>query len=103
MFCSKCGALINKNADGKFVCPNCGNEEKKKKNTSQNKIVTQTNVKEVLVIKSDDHVEPLDSEAVCPKCNHVGAYYVLKQTRAADEPETAIYTCEACGHRWREY
>ncbi|MEM0290915.1 MAG: transcription factor S, partial [Thermoplasmata archaeon] len=32
-----------------------------------------------------------------------GAYWMLKQTRAADEPETRFYICTKCGYRWREY
>lgn len=59
--------------------------------------------KEVIMVKEEKNAEPLDSDAVCPKCRHQGAYYLLKQTRSADEPETKFYTCESCGHRWREY
>ncbi|MEM2705477.1 MAG: transcription factor S, partial [Thermoplasmata archaeon] len=39
----------------------------------------------------------------CPKCGNRGAYWMLKQTRAADEPETRFYICTKCGYRWREY
>ncbi len=99
MFCSSCGSLIIPN-NGKYLCNVCGNEEKQK---GENKITAKSTGKEMVVIKETTRVEPLDSEAVCPKCNHKGAYYVLKQTRAADEPETAIYTCQSCSHRWREY
>ena len=99
MFCSSCGSLIIPN-NGKYVCNVCGNEEKLK---GENRITAKSTGKEMVFIKESSRVEPLDSEAVCPKCNHKGAYYVLKQTRAADEPETAIYTCQDCGHRWREY
>lgn len=100
MFCSKCGSLIVPGKD-KNICPVCGHEEKGKKKDGE--IVTKSTEKQVVMIRDQVHVEPMDSEAVCPKCHHKGAYYVLKQTRAADEPETAIYTCESCGHRWREY
>ncbi|MCJ2562923.1 MAG: transcription factor S, partial [Candidatus Thermoplasmatota archaeon] len=27
----------------------------------------------------------------------------LRQTRAADEPETRIYRCTKCSHTWREF
>jgi DNA-directed RNA polymerase subunit M len=101
MFCSKCGSLIIPGKD-KNICPVCGNEEKGKKK-GDGKTVAKSTEKDIVMIRNQVHIEPLDSEAVCPKCNHKGAYYILKQTRAADEPETAIYTCAECGHRWREY
>jgi len=28
---------------------------------------------------------------------------VLRQTRGSDEPETRIFECTKCGHKWREY
>ncbi|MGI0054889.1 MAG: RPA12/RPB9/RPC11 RNA polymerase family protein [Thermoplasmata archaeon] len=39
----------------------------------------------------------------CPKCANDTAYWVLRQTRGADEPETRIFECTKCGHKWREY
>ncbi|MDD2936443.1 MAG: transcription factor S, partial [Candidatus Methanomethylophilaceae archaeon] len=36
-------------------------------------------------------------------CAHTEAYFVLRQPRAADEPETRIYRCCKCNHFWREY
>ena len=50
-------------------------------------------LKEVIMIREEKNTEPLDSDAVCPKCKNTGAYYLLKQTRSADEPETKFYTC----------
>jgi transcription factor S len=40
---------------------------------------------------------------VCPKCGNDEAYWVLRQTRGADEPETRIFECTKCGYKWREY
>jgi len=40
---------------------------------------------------------------VCPKCENDEAYWVLRQTRGSDEPETRIFECTKCGHKWREY
>ena len=39
----------------------------------------------------------------CPKCGHYEAFWVMRQTRAADEPTTRIYRCVKCQHTWREY
>ena len=43
------------------------------------------------------------AEEQCPKCGNGEAYWVLRQTRGADEPETRIFECTKCGHKWREY
>lgn len=87
----------------RYICSSCGNEVIKKPNGKNDKIVSRSGGKEVVMVTEEKAVEPLDSDAVCPKCSHTGAYYLLKQTRSADEPETKFYTCEECGHRWREY
>ena len=52
--------------------------------------------------KSADNADCL-TYAECPKCGHKEAYWVLRQTRSSDEPETRIYTCTKCEHRWRVY
>ena len=101
MFCPKCGSLMSPSG-GKLVCNNCNYSESPSDSRSP-EIVSKSMSKEVIMIKEEKSVEPLDSDAVCPKCKHKGAYYLLKQTRSADEPETKFYTCEACAYRWREY
>ncbi len=100
MFCPKCGSLMIPNK-GKYICNNCGYETLKK---GQNERITaKSSDKEVIMVSEEINGEPLDSDAVCPKCSHTGAYYLLKQTRSADEPETKFYTCAECHYRWREY
>src|SRR2546427_158911 len=57
---------------------------------------------ETLVL--DEITETLPKTRVeCPKCGHYEAYWVMRQTRAADEPTTRIYRCVKCQHTWREY
>ncbi|WP_188680427.1 transcription factor S [Thermogymnomonas acidicola] len=103
MFCPKCGSLMSPNG-GTYKCSSCGYEVKKSNSRDgTGRIVNKSSSKEVIMIESEVTAEPLDSEAVCPKCKHRGAYYLLKQTRSADEPETKFYTCASCGYRWREY
>ena len=102
MFCAKCGTLMVMSKE-KGVCPSCGYEEKRTAAKAAGKIITKSTKKEVIMIREEKNTEPLDSDAVCPKCKNTGAYYLLKQTRSADEPETKFYTCASCGHRWREY
>ena len=100
MFCPKCGSLMIPNKR-KYICNNCGHEILK--NGQNERITAKSSDKEVIMVAEEINGEPLDSDAVCPKCSHTGAYYLLKQTRSADEPETKFYTCAKCHHRWREY
>ncbi|MCL4314497.1 MAG: transcription factor S [Candidatus Thermoplasmatota archaeon] len=101
MFCPNCGTMLVRSEDG-FVCPSC-KYRIQKKNVEKTMIVNKASGKEVIMISEEKTAEPLDSDAVCPKCHETGAYFLLKQTRSADEPETKFYTCSHCGHRWREY
>ncbi len=101
MFCPKCGSLMFPR-NGKWVCPNCGYEMPIEKEEKK-EIVEEAKAKETIVIKKDIETLPYDESVICPKCGHQGAYWMLQQTRAADEPETRFYICPNCGHRWREY
>jgi DNA-directed RNA polymerase subunit M len=58
--------------------------------------------KGMMILDSKAPTLPVD-KVECPKCHHNEAYWVLRQTRAADEPETKIYRCTKCEHSWREY
>lgn len=42
------------------------------------------------------------TDATCPKCQYMQAYFMEIQTRSADEPATLFFKCVQCGHRWRE-
>jgi DNA-directed RNA polymerase subunit M len=86
--------------NGTFRCGKCGQE----RSTSGSKQVftTQTKVKEMLIIESIAPTLPR-TNVECPTCGNNEAFWVLRQTRAADEPETKIYRCVKCSHSWREY
>ncbi len=99
MFCPKCGSIMFPR-DGKWVCSNCGFE---KSIEEKKEIVEEAKEKEMIVISSNAENLPVDDSVVCPKCGNTGAYWMLQQTRAADEPETRFYICTKCGYRWREY
>jgi DNA-directed RNA polymerase subunit M len=58
--------------------------------------------REVAVVETRTPTLP-KAEETCPKCANGEAYWVLRQTRGADEPETRIFECTKCGHKWREY
>ncbi len=100
MFCPECGSLLYPDGD-EMVCRKCDYREQK---TGDRRIVADREEQELTVIDSDEDLEVLPkTQVTCPKCGNNEAYWVLRQTRAADEPETRIYTCTECGHKWREY
>jgi len=100
MFCPKCKAMM-KPFEGKWKCNRC--DHVSKADGKDVKIVTERRKdKEILVIEGSSDTLP-KTRAECEKCGHKEAYWVLRQTRAADEPETRIYRCVKCSHSWREY
>jgi len=86
---------------GVYACNKCGVAVDKSKSSSQ-VLVTDSKNRETTVITEDIATLP-KTDVTCPQCEHPEAYFVIRQTRAADEPETRIYRCCKCGHSWREY
>lgn len=101
-FCPKCGTIMIKK-DNKWICKNCGYEEKIKSNDTTRFSEELGNSVEIPVFETETKVLPIDNDKVCPKCGNRGAYYWYMQTRAGDEAETKFYRCVACGYTWREY
>ncbi|MFA6805385.1 MAG: transcription factor S [Candidatus Methanomethylophilaceae archaeon] len=100
MFCSKCGSMMFPK-DGFYVCNSCDNKEPIDKGKGQ-VFKTESKNRETTVIKENVATLP-KTRITCPECGHTEAYFVIRQTRAADEPETRIYRCCKCNHSWREY
>ena len=98
MFCPKCKSLMFPEGDV-FVCNKCGYKKGKK---GSNIVVSKQEEKEVAVLEDQIDILP-KAKVACPKCNNNEAYWILRQTRASDEPETRIYTCTKCNHKWRAY
>ena len=99
MFCPKCKSLMFPKGDV-FACNKCGYEKEKE---GKSIVVTKQKEKEVMVLE-DENLDVLPKTRVeCPKCGNNEAFWILRQTRASDEPETRIYTCTKCKHRWRAY
>ncbi|KPJ64571.1 DNA-directed RNA polymerase subunit M [candidate division WOR-1 bacterium DG_54_3] len=100
MFCPECKSLMFP-IEGYFVCRKCGYKieiEGHQASTMQK----ATKERETLVIEGDLDTLP-KTRVECPSCENKEAYWVIRQTRAADEPETRIYRCTKCGHTWREF
>jgi DNA-directed RNA polymerase subunit M len=99
MFCPKCRALLYPKEDY-LICKKCGFKKKKK---GENIVVSEQEKKEVAVIDDKEKSNVLPKTKVkCPKCDNNEAYWILRQMRGSDEPESRFYTCTKCGHRWRE-
>ena len=75
MFCPKCGSLMSP-SNGKMVCNSCGYSQSAS-NVISGQIVSTRSPNEAIMIKEEKNAEPLDSDAVCPKCHHKCAYFLL--------------------------
>lgn len=101
MFCPKCKRLMRPDtAAHRWRCAACGATVPLGSGQEVGRSTPQG--REVSVVETRSVTLPTTNE-VCPKCGNDTAYWVLRQTRGADEPETRIFECTKCGHKWREY
>ncbi|HXQ48825.1 MAG TPA: transcription factor S [Thermoplasmata archaeon] len=101
MFCPKCKRLMRVDRPmGVWACSGCGTTVPLGKGREVGRSIPQGRAMEVVEVK----VATLPTaEELCEKCGNGQAYYVLRQTRGSDEPETRIFECTKCGYKWREY
>jgi DNA-directed RNA polymerase subunit M len=86
--------------DDDLACGKCGF---KKKKTGSNVVVNEQEEKEVTLIEDQEKQNVLPKTKIkCPKCEHNEAFWILRQMRGSDEPESRFYTCVKCGYKWRE-
>ncbi len=85
---------------GVWKCAACGNTVPLGKAVETGR--SEAKGREMVVLEERPATLPT-AEEECPKCGNPRAYWVLRQTRGADEPETRIFECTKCGHKWREY
>ncbi len=88
--------------DGMLVCRKCGAEHDPSSAQKDEVITHKSRDREVAVLDEVSGTLPT-ADVECPSCGHSKAYWVLRQTRAADEPATRIYRCVMCSKSWREY
>jgi transcription factor S len=101
MFCPNCKRLMRPDRPmGVWRCPACGTTVPLGKGVEVGR--STPHAREVGVVEKETATLPTATE-ICPKCGNDTAYYVLRQTRGSDEPETRIFQCTKCGHKWREY
>ena len=87
--------------EGNFECRKCGFKTKIEDHKAST-IQKATEEREMLIVEGELDTLP-KTRVECPDCGYNEAYWILRQTRAADEPETRIYRCIKCGHTWREF
>jgi len=102
MICPNCKLLMKIEGDY-YVCKKCGYRVKRGESGSKKIVSIKRVEKEIPIIEKDVETLPKTNDVVCPRCGNTEAYWILRQTRASDEPETRIYICTKCGYRWREY
>ena len=98
MICPECKGLLYPQGD-QLACSRCGHSQPK----GEAQVVEHTQeTREQVVVDSIEGTLPT-TIIICEKCGHNQATWVIRQTRAADEPATRIYQCTSCRHKWREY
>jgi transcription factor S len=102
LFCPNCKSLMFPQG-GRMVCRKCGHVmANTKADAESSKTRSLKNEKERLVVdKNAPGILP-KTKIMCPKCGNNEAYWMMQQTRGADEPETRFYICTKCEKRWRE-
>jgi DNA-directed RNA polymerase subunit M len=99
MFCPKCKGLMYPK-EGKIECRKCGYIQEKR---SKNVVVSKQEEKELTLLEDEESSNILPKTKIkCPKCGNNEAFWILRQMRGSDEPESRFYTCTNCKHKWRE-
>ena len=99
MFCEKCKSLMYPEKEY-IICRKCGFKKKKK---GSNIVISKQKEKKVTFIddKGKNNILP-KTRALCAECGNNEAYWIIRQMRSSDEPESRFYTCTKCGYKWRE-
>ena len=104
-FCTKCSSVMIPQKKGTkvfVICRGCGVKKQYQKRSF--KISEQIEHKEPDVIVIEKELLSLPkTQATCPKCAHIEAFWWLQQTRSGDEAPTLFFRCTKCNHSWRQY
>ena len=104
-FCPKCGTKlqIKRGKDSLlYSCPKC--DYKERAHTVERSVETARRDGAIKVVRKTTDLNPLPvTNTVCPKSKNKEAYWLITQTRGADESATQFFKCTKCGYTWREY
>jgi DNA-directed RNA polymerase subunit M len=81
-----------------YICRKCKYQKKK---SGRNIVKTIQKKKEITILESSNNILP-KTHIKCPKCENNEAFWIMRQMRGSDEPESRFYTCTRCNYRWRE-
>jgi DNA-directed RNA polymerase subunit M len=83
-----------------LLCRKCGHKIEKK---GKNVVVSKQEKKEITLLEDEESSNILPkTKTKCPKCGNNEAFWILRQMRGSDEPESRFYTCTKCKYKWRE-
>jgi DNA-directed RNA polymerase subunit M len=83
-----------------LLCRKCGHKIEKK---GKNVVISKQEKKEITLLEDEESSNILPkTKTKCPKCGNKEAFWILRQMRGSDEPESRFYTCTKCKYKWRE-
>ena len=98
MFCPKCKSLMYPKNE-KYICKKCNYQKKK---SGRNIVKTVQKNRDVTIIENNKNNILPKTNIKCPKCENNEAFWIMRQMRGSDEPESRFYTCTKCNYKWRE-
>ena len=98
MFCPKCKSLMYPK-ENIYICRKCHFQKKK---SGRNIVKSIQKDKEVTIIEYNENNVLPKTNIKCPKCENNEAFWIMRQMRGSDEPESRFYTCAKCKYKWRE-
>ena len=98
MFCPKCKSLMYPK-DENYICRKCNFQKKK---SGRNIVKTMQKDRDVTILENNDNNVLPKTRIKCPKCENNEAFWIMRQMRGSDEPESRFYTCTKCNYKWRE-
>ena len=82
-----------------YICRKC---QFKKKKMGRNIVKSIQKNKDITIIENNESNVLPKTTIKCPKCENNEAFWIMRQMRGSDEPESRFYTCTKCSYRWRE-